>query len=95
MAKRKTPKVKDLRPETITNSQLEELQSIINLLNRSQLELGSMETRKHEMLHQIAGVRDKLKVLQTTFEKDYGTIDINIQDGSIKYPDNEQTNKED
>ena len=93
MAKRKTPKVKDLRPETITNSQLEELQSIINLLNRSQLELGSMETRKHEMLHQIAGVRDKLKVLQTTFEKDYGTIDINIQDGSIKYPDNEQTNK--
>tara|TARA_R110002110_G_scaffold96542_1_gene248591 strand:+ start:899 stop:1186 length:288 start_codon:yes stop_codon:yes gene_type:complete len=95
MAKRKTPKVKDLRPSSITTSQLEELQSIINLLNRSQMELGQLETRKHELLHNTAGIKDNLKVLQTTFEKDYGSIDINIQDGSIKYPEDEQTNKED
>jgi len=95
MAKRKTPKVKDLRPQKITESQLEELQSIVNVINRSQLEIGSIELRKHEIAHLVAGQRDKLKVLQTKFEKDYGTIDINIQDGSIKYPENEQTDKKD
>ena len=95
MAKTKTPKVKDLRPEKITNSQLENLQSIVNVINRSQLEMGSIELRKHEIAHLVAGHKDKLKELQVEFEKDYGTIDINIQDGSIKYPENEQTDKKD
>ena len=30
--------------------------------------------------------RDELTVLQKEFEKDYGTFDVNIQDGTINYP---------
>ena len=45
-----------------------------------------MELKKHEMMHQIAGLRDELTVLQGEFEKEYGTFDINIQDGMINYP---------
>ena len=48
-----------------------------------------MEIKKHEMMHQIAGLRDGLTVLQKDFEKEYGTKDINISDGTINY---EQTN---
>ena len=45
-----------------------------------------MELKKHEMMHNIAGLRDELTLLQAEFEKDYGTFDINIQDGTINYP---------
>ena len=37
-------------------------------------------------MHQLAGVRDELAALQIDFEKEYGTFDINIQDGVINYP---------
>ena len=36
-------------------------------------------------MHQIAGLRDGLTTLQTEFEKEYGTFDININDGTINY----------
>ena len=65
-------------------------------MNRSQLEIGSMELRKHDLLHGIAGLRDELTLLQKEFEKDYGTFDINIQDGTINYPkENGEVNKKD
>ena len=35
----------------------------------------------------IAGLKDELTLLQNEFEKDYGTFDINIQDGTINYKD--------
>jgi hypothetical protein len=92
MAKRKTPKVKDLRPEKITKEQLETIQETINKLNRSQLEIGAVELRKHELLHGIAGFRDELSVLQGDFQKEYGTFDINITDGTINYPEDGEAN---
>ena len=43
-------------------------------------------------MHSVAGLRDELTLLQTELEKDYGTFDINIQDGIINYPkENGQT----
>ena len=89
MAKGTNAKIKELKsikPEKITDEQLKKVQDTVNNLNRSQLEIGSIEVRKHEMMHQVAGLRDELKVLQDEFEKDYGTFDVNIQDGTINYP---------
>ena len=44
------------------------------------------------MMHQIAGLRDELTLLQGEFEKEYGTFDINIQDVTINYEDDVQAN---
>ena len=88
MAKNTNAKIKELKgikPEKITDEQLKKVQDTVNNLNRSQLEIGSIELKKHEMMHQIAGLRDELTLLQGEFEKDYGTFDINIQDGMINY----------
>jgi hypothetical protein len=93
MAKRKTAKVEDLRPKTITEEQLKKVQTIINDLNRGQLELGIMETKKHNMLHHITMIQDELTLIQAEFEKQYNTSNINIQTGEIKYNDNGKTNK--
>ena len=99
MAKGTNAKIKELKgikPEKITDEQLKKVQDTVNNLNRSQLEIGSMEIKKHEMMHQVAGLRDGLTVLQSEFEKEYGTFDINIQDGTINYPaENGEVNKKD
>ena len=89
MAKGTNAKIKELKgikPEKITDEQLKKVQDTVNNINRAQLEIGSIELKKHEMMHQIAGLRDGLTVLQTEFEKEYGTFDVNIQDGIINYP---------
>ena len=90
MAKNTSKKIKELKgikPEKITAEQLDKVQSTVNNINRAQLEIGSVELKKHEMMHQIAGLRDELTLLQGEFEKEYGTFDINIQDGTINYGD--------
>ena len=101
MAKRKTPKAEkiiDLKPkaEKITEEQLKKVQNTVNGINRTQLEIGSMELRKHELLHSIAGLRDQLTLLQSEFEKEYGTFDVDIQNGTINYSqENGEADKKD
>ena len=98
MAKGTTAKIKELKgikPEKITEEQLKKVQDTVNNLNRAQIDIGAMEVRKHEVMHQIAGLRDELTILQGEFEKEYGTFDINIQDGTINYPENGEVNKKD
>ena len=92
----KIKELKGIKPEKITDEQLKKVQDTVNNLNRSQLEIGSMEIKKHEMMHHIAGLRDALTLLQTEFEKEYGTFDVNIQDGTINYPkENGEADKKD
>ena len=89
MAKGTNAKIKELKgikPEKINDEELKKVQDSVNNINRAQLEIGAMELKKHEMMHHIAGLRDELTVLQSEFEKEYGTFDINIQDGTINYP---------
>ena len=101
MAKRKTPKAEkviDLTPkaEKITDEQLKKVQDTVNNLNRSQMEVGHMESRKYELLHGISGLRDDLTTLQLEFQKEYGTFDINVENGTINYPsENGETDKKD
>ena len=83
----KIKELKGIKPEKITDDQLKKVQDTVNNLNRSQLEIGSMEVKKHEMMHRIAGLRDELTLLQGEFEKEYGTFDVNVQDGTINYPE--------
>jgi|TARA_R100001443_G_scaffold7989_1_gene17323 FtsZ-binding cell division protein ZapB len=91
-------KIKELtgaKPEKITDEQLEQVQNTVNSINRTQLEIGSMELKKHELMHNISSLREALGKLQNEFDKEYGTYDINIQDGTINYPENGEVDKKD
>ena len=83
----KKEKIVDLKskPEKITEEQLKKVQETVNTINRAQIELGSRELKKHEMLHQWAGVKDELTLLQDELKEEYGTVDVNINDGTINY----------
>ena len=88
---RKIKELKGIKPEKITDDQLKKVQETVNNINRSQLEIGQMEVKKHELMHSIAGFRDELTLLQSEFEKQYGTVDINISDGTINYKEDGKT----
>ena len=94
-----TAKIKELtgvKPEKISEEQLKEVQNLINDINRSQMELGQMETKKHAILHNVSMLQEGVGKIRDTFEKEYGTADVNIQDGTINYPiENGEADKED
>ena len=92
----KIKELKGVKPEKVTDEQLKEVQQLINDINRNQMELGQMETKKHAVLHHISSLQEGVGAMRETFEKDYGTADIDIQTGIINYPkENGETNKED
>jgi fumarate hydratase class II len=76
----------------ITNDELNQVQSVVNDINRAQLEIGNFESKKHNLLHHISSLQEKLGEMQVNFEKNYGTADINIKDGTINYKKDEQAN---
>jgi len=94
-----TAKIKELtgvKPEKVTDEQLKKVQDLINQINRSQMELGQVETRKHATLHNISSLQEAVGGMRDEFEKDYGTADIDVQTGVINYPkENGEVNKED
>ena len=90
MAKRKTPKVDkvvDLKPkaEKLTDEQLQKLQKSVGNINRAKTELGALELQKHSIVKIIEELGGALNELRTEFKNDYGTDNININDGSIMY----------
>ena len=107
MAKRKTPKAEkviDLTPkaENVTEEQLKKIQGIVDRINRTQMDIGQLESRKHQALHYIAGVNDELSLIQNELNEQYGTHDVDIQTGKINYtpenpnqPENGKTDKKD
>jgi len=82
---KKIKELKGIKPEKITAEQLEKVQDTVNSINRTQLEVGSIEVKKHELMHGMATYRETLNLLQNEFEKEYGTFDIDIQTGTINY----------
>ncbi len=90
MAKRKTPKIKDLRPEKITDTQLNSVQSCVRTMDQLTMNAGRLEVQKHALLTSLQTIQTDLDNLRGEFIKQYGTDNINIEDGSIVYP--EQSN---
>ena len=89
MAKNTTKKIKELKgikPEKISNEHLNKLQGTINELNRTQMQIGATYTNLHQMSHNVLGLNDELTLMQADFDKEYGTHDVNITDGTINYP---------
>jgi hypothetical protein len=105
MAKRKTPKAEkivDLKPraEKVTDEQLNRLQTTIKTIEHFTNDIGRLEIQKNTILSNLRIHQEKVEVLSKEFTTQYGTNEINIQDGTIVYPseksnENGETDKED
>ena len=77
MAKRKTPKAK--KPSKINNEDLNSLQGLVNNINRIQLQIGLLESQKHNLLHTTSKFNEVLPgASRQTI--DAGPIDPGIRD---------------
>jgi len=88
MGKKKN-KVVDLKPEKISEEELTQLRNVVSAINKLQFDIGTIEVQKHNALHALFEGNDKLNEMQSNFKEKYGTDDVNIQDGTIKYKDDE------
>jgi len=86
---------KNEKATSITAEELKNLQELINTVNRAQLELGGLESRKHSLAHQVLALQGQVAEMQKNFEETYGKVDINVTDGTISYKEDEQADKED
>ena len=101
MAKRKTPKadkVIDLKPkaEKITDKELNLLQSTIKTVEHFTNDIGRLEIQKNILIQALMPHQKNIEVMRKEFNEEYGTDEINIQDGTINYPpENGETDKKD
>lgn len=66
----------------------EQLQAITDQhlkLNKLLTRIGVIETQKHELLHEIAGIHAEEAELKAKLEEEYGAIVINVADGSYTH----------
>ena len=83
------------KPGKVTNEELNKIQNLISTSNKAQIDLGSIEIQKHNILHQVEAMQTAITVFRNEMKKTYGTDDIDIQSGVINYNKDEQTNKKD
>jgi hypothetical protein len=67
--------------KTIKEQQTE-LSGVIN-------QIGQLEANKHALLHKIAGVNEGIEETKKQLEDKYGSISINLEDGSYKEVESE------
>jgi len=95
MAKRKTKKIVDLKPKSVSENDLNQLRTLVGAINENRLQIGILETQKHTMLHQQGALAEQLTKFQDQLLDEYGTFNIDINTGEIKSNENDETNKKD
>jgi len=88
-------KIKELKvdkPERVNEQQLAQLQSSIKTIDSLTNEVGSIEVRKHSLMRAMESIHSRLEALRVTLEKEYGTDNINLVDGTITYPETQADN---
>ena len=95
MAKKSKVEKRLSKPEKVTNEELNKIQNLISAANKAQADIGNIEIQKHNILHQIAAIQDRIVLFREEMNKAYGTDDVDIKTGVINYKKDEQTNKKD
>ena len=79
----------------ITDEQLEKLHKQQTALNSLLNKIGIVESQKHALLHEIAGVNQEIEEFKAELEKEYGSVNINLQTGEYSKIEENEADKED
>ncbi len=66
----------------ISEKHLNKIQTQQKELNSILHEVGLLETRKHGLMHQFAGINVEVEELKKELEAEYGSVNIDIEDGT-------------
>ena len=80
----------------IKEEELKLIQEQQKQLNELVHNIGLLESQKHGLLHEIAGVNKDIEEYKEVLEAEYGAININVEDGTYtKMEENVESNKKD
>lgn len=80
----------------IKKEELKTIQEQQAKLNELVHNIGLLESQKHGLLHDIAGVNKEIEDYKEKLENEYGPVEINLEDGTYtKIEKNVEGNKED
>ena len=80
------------KTKKISKEQLQKLQEFVKVMNNAQAELGGIEMKKHQLLHQVSSVQEDFSNFQKELEDEYGQVSISIEDGTLQ-PIEEKTDE--
>ena len=66
----------------IKEEQLKKVQEQQTKLNNILSQIGIIETNKHGLLHEIAGLNKEIEDYKKVLEEEYGAVNINLEDGT-------------
>lgn len=92
--KEKELTVKTEKAVKIHDKHLKEMQDLVNTINSIQFNVGKMEIQKHSALRELSRQQDKVNTLQDTLLREYGSYDVNINDGTINWPGSKKDKNE-
>ncbi len=66
----------------LTEKQLSKINDQQKEIGQLLRDIGFLETQKHGLLHKYAGVVQEVEDFKVELEKQYGAININVEDGT-------------
>jgi|9_EtaG_2_1085328.scaffolds.fasta_scaffold00053_16 hypothetical protein len=81
--------------KSITADELKTLQAIVGDINKIELQIGQVESQKHQLLHSLTEPQEQLAKFQEEMKEAYGDVAINIQTGEYKEGAKDEPNTED
>lgn len=78
----------------ITAEQLEKLVKNQRELNSILGNIGVLESQKHGLLHQLADINKETEEFKSELQSQYGSININLEDGSYVEVEKEEASAE-
>jgi|TARA_B110000977_G_C10857835_1_gene408506 hypothetical protein len=76
--------------EKISEEQLAELKNLQQEINSSLMNIGNTEIVKSQLLQRHTKLESDWKILSESLEKEYGSVNINLQDGTISEIEKEE-----
>jgi len=75
----------------VKEEQLNKIKDQQEKLNELIHNIGLLESQKHGLLHEIAKVNVDIEEYKQELEKEYGAININLEDGTYTEIEEEET----
>jgi len=79
----------------IKEEELKVIQNQQQKLNELVHNIGLLESQKHGLLHDIAEVNKEVENYKQVLEKEYGSVNINLEDGSYTKIEKDDKDKKD
>ena len=87
MAKNKEKEIQvKQRAEKIHEKHLTQLQNLVNTINTIQFNVGKMEIQKITAFEEMRKAQQGVSGMQDLLLKEYGSYDVNVNDGTINWP---------